>query len=70
MKTSIYFSFVFLIAYAICVLFGYIQAALFFFSVSPLVVLHMVYKILKDPHEVQVSFDDEFYQDGKHPRVK
>jgi len=70
MKTSIYLSFVFLIAYAISVLFGYIQAALFFFSISPIVVLHMVFKILRDPQEVKVSFDDEFYQDGSHPRIK
>lgn len=70
MKTAIYFSFIFLLAYMISILFGYIQAALFFFGTSPLVVLHLVYKVLKDPQEVTVTFEDEFYQDGSHPRSK
>jgi len=38
------------------------------FSLSPLLVLYVVYKVLKDPHEVKESFEEHFYQDGSHPR--
>lgn len=70
MKFGIYTSFIFLILYAISVLAGFIPAALFLFSISPLVVIFAVYKILKDPKEASVTFEESFYQDGSHPRVK
>lgn len=70
MKAAIYFSFVFLIAYAISIFLGHTQAALFLMGVSPLVVLYTVYKVLKDPKEVKVTFEEHFYQDQKFPRTK
>ncbi len=70
MKAAIYFSFVFLGAYAVSVLFGHYPTAIFFFSASPFVVMYVVYRVLKDPKEVTVTFEDQFYQDGSHPRVK
>lgn len=70
MKIAIYGSFGFLIIYAASVLMGYERAALFLFSISPIVVLYVVYKILKDPKEPSLTFEDHFYQDGTQPRVK
>lgn len=70
MKFAISASFAFLIIYAASVLMGLERAALFMFSLSPLVVLYVVYKILKDPKEVTLTFEDHFYQDGRFPRVK
>jgi membrane protein implicated in regulation of membrane protease activity len=68
MKQAITFSFIFITAYALAVLFGWVPAALFLFSVSPLVVLYTVYKVLKDPEEVQDTFEDKFYQDSDYER--
>lgn len=70
MKTALISSFVFLIFYVASVFIGHIQAALFFFGLSPVIVIWLVYKVLKDPKEVKVTFEDEFYQDGSHPRTK
>jgi membrane protein implicated in regulation of membrane protease activity len=68
MKNAIVFSFIFLVAYSLSVLFGWIPAALFLFSTSPLVVLYVVYKVLKDPEEVQQTFEEHFYQDSEYRR--
>lgn len=68
MKTAISFSFLFLAAYAITALFGWIPGALFFFSTSPLIVLWVVYKVLKDPIEVRETFEEQFYQDHPYRR--
>jgi hypothetical protein len=70
MKAAIYFSFVFLGAYALSIFVGHTQAALFLMGLSPLVVLYTVYKVLRDPNEVKVTFEDHFYQDEKFPRSK
>lgn len=55
-------------AYAVVVWLGLAQTALFLFSISPLMVLWVVFRILKDPHPVEIRFEDEFYQDGSRPR--
>ncbi len=68
MKFSILFSFVFLIAYALSAFFHIEPLVMLLFSLSPLLVLYVVYKVLKDPHEVKESFEEHFYQDGSHPR--
>ncbi|MDR9374588.1 MAG: hypothetical protein RI565_06945 [Schleiferiaceae bacterium] len=68
MKTAIVGSFVFLGAYALAVLIGWYATALFLFSVSPLVVLYVVYKVLRDPQEVTQTFDQHFYQDHPYQR--
>lgn len=68
MKTAISFSFIFLGAYALTILAGWIPAALFFFSTSPLLTLYVVYKVLRDPQEVQERFDEQFYQDSAYRR--
>jgi len=68
MKQAITFSFIFITAYALSVLFGWVPAALFLFSTSPLVVLYTVYKVLKDPNEVQDTFEEKFYQDSEYQR--
>lgn len=70
MKAAIAFSFVFLIAYSISILIGHLQAALFLMSSSPLMVLYTVYKVLRDPKEVKLKFEDHFYQDQRFPRTK
>ena len=68
MKTAIIGSFIFLATYALAALMGWVAAALFFFSVSPLVTLYVVYKVLKDPREVKQTFDQYFYQDYAYER--
>ena len=68
MKQAITFSFIFITAYALSVLFGWVPAALFLFSTSPIVVFYTVYKVLKDPDEVQDTFEDKFYQDHAYQR--
>lgn len=70
MKFSIIFSFVFIGAYALSAILGIDPLVMLFFSLSPLMVLFVVYKVLKDPHEVEETFDEHFYQDRSHPRVK
>lgn len=42
---------------------------LFLFSVSPLVVLWLVYKVLKDGKESSLTFDEAFYEDHPYRRV-
>ncbi|GEM_PF-1711779 len=64
MKNAIIFSFIFLVSYALSILFGWIPAALFLFSTSPIMVLYVVYKVLRDPNEVQETFEEHFYQDS------
>lgn len=68
MRTAIGFSFIFITAYALSLIYGLIPAALFFVSASPLVVLYTVYKVLKDPEEPQQSFEEFFYQDWQYRR--
>lgn len=70
MKFSIIFSFFFLGLYSLSALMSWDPFTVLCFSLSPLVVLYVVYKVLRDPQEVQVSFEDHFYQDGSHPRRK
>lgn len=68
MKTAISFSFIFLGAYAMSVLFGWMAGALFFFSTSPLITIWVVYKVLRDPKEAEGTFEEKFYQD--HPYLR
>lgn len=68
MKTALNFSFIFILAYLISILFNWYAAALFFFSTSPLMVIYTVYKVLRDPKEVEQTFDEYFYQDYKYKR--
>lgn len=70
MKNSILFSFIFIGAYALSAIIGWEPMAMLFFSLSPLVVIWVVYRVLRDPQEVKVTFEDHFYQDESHPRVK
>lgn len=69
MKFSIVFSFIFIGAYALSAILGIDPLVMLFFSLSPLMVLYVVYKVLKDPHEVEETFEEHFYQDRSHPRV-
>jgi len=70
MKTALSFSFIFIVAYLISILFSWYAAALFFFATSPLMVIYTVYKVLRDPHEVEQKFEDQFYQDYPYQRNK
>lgn len=68
MRTAIIGSFIFLASYALAALMGWVAAALFFFSISPLVTLYVVYRVLRDPQEVEETFDQYFYQDYAYER--
>lgn len=68
MKTAIIGSFIFLTTYALAALMGWVAAALFLFSISPLVTVYLVYRVLRDPHEVEQTFDQYFYQDYAYER--
>ena len=70
MKTAIYLSFLFLAVYLLSIYMDWTQVALLFFGLSPAVVLYLVYKVLKDPKAVSVTFEDQFYQKRSHPRTK
>ena len=68
MRTAIGFSFIFITAYALSILYGWVPAALFFVSTSPIVVIWTAYKILKDPYESENTFEDKFYEDYNYRR--
>lgn len=68
MKAAIIFSFIFIGAYLTAILFNWFAGALFFFGSSPLMVIYVVYKVLRDPKEVEVTFDEHFYQDHPYKR--
>jgi len=68
MKTAISFSFVFITAYALSVLYGWVPAALFFVSTSPIMIIYLVIKVLRDSEEPIATFEDEFYQDWRYRR--
>jgi len=68
MKTAIGFSFVFITAYALSVLYGWVPAALFFVSTSPIMIIYLVIKVLRDSEEPIATFEDEFYQDWRYRR--
>lgn len=70
MKNSIIFSFIFIGIYAGVAIANWDPMVILLFSLSPLMVIYVVYKVLKDPKEVEVTFEDHFYQDSKKPRVK
>jgi hypothetical protein len=40
------------------------------FSLSPIVVMWMVYKVLKDGKESEFTFEEVFYEDHPYRRVK
>lgn len=68
MKTAIAFSFVFLTVYAVFALFGFLPGALFLGTSSPMMILYVVYKVLRDPHEAEGTFEESFYQDHPYRR--
>jgi len=68
MKAAIIFSFIFIGAYLTTIIFGWYAGALFFFSSSPLMVIYVVYKVLRDPQEVELTFEEHFYQDHPYKR--
>lgn len=68
MKKAIGFSFIFLGAYALCALTGMGNLALLLFSLSPLVVIYLCLKILRDDEPVKKTFDESFYQDFDYRR--
>lgn len=68
MKTAISFSFIFITTYVISVFATWLPAALFFATSLPLMLIYLVYKVLRDPHEPQQKFEDQFYQDYPYQR--
>ncbi len=69
LKTVISGSFIFLVVYAIAVMLSAEQAALLLCSLSPIVVVFMAYRILKDPEPHSgATFDDKFYEDSNYKR--
>lgn len=68
MKNAILASFVFLTAYGLSIIFQWMVAVLFLLSLSPVVVLWVAYRILKDPHPSGHTFEDRFYEDYDYQR--
>ena len=69
LKTVISGSFIFLVVYAIAVMLSAEQVAMLLFSLSPIVVVYMAYRILKDPEPHSgATFDDKFYEDSDYTR--
>ncbi len=69
LKTVISGSFIFLVVYAIAVMFSAEQLAILLFGLSPIVVVFMAYRILKDPEPHSgATFDDKFYEDSNYKR--
>lgn len=62
-------SFIFLLIYALAVMLTLLQWALLLFSLSPLLLLFMAYRILKDPKPHSgATFDEKFYEDLDYTR--
>lgn len=71
LKTVISGSFIFLLVYSVAVMLRAEQVAMLLFSLSPLVIIYMAHKILKDlePHS-GATFDEKFYEDFDYTRNK
>ncbi len=71
LKTVIAGSFIFLLIYAVAVMLSATQAAILLFSLSPIIVVYVAYRILKDPEPHSgATFDDKFYEDSDYTRTK
>lgn len=68
LKIIIGLSFVYLLTYAAFVFLNMERCALFLFGLSPVMVIYVAYKILKDPHTPTHNFDEKFYEDREYYR--
>lgn len=68
LKTVISISFVFITVYALSILVDWTAGALFLVSVSPVMVLWVAYRTLKDPEHTEETFQDKFYEDYDYYR--
>lgn len=65
--TAIIVSFVYLLIYVLLAQLPFdwsTRLVMFMFSLSPIPVLWLVWRILKDPYEYKGSFDVQFYRDS------
>jgi len=68
LKFAVGFSFVFITAYGLSVLFNWTVAALIMVSLSPILVIWLAVKTLKDPNPSNNTFEDRFYEDLDYQR--
>jgi len=68
MKTAIGLSFFYVTVFALCILTEQARIALLLGSLSPIIIIYLVYKILKDPEEPKDTFESKFYQDHSYQR--
>lgn len=68
LKTVISVSFVFVTVYALSILIDWTAAALLLVSLSPIMVLWVAYRTLKDPEHPEETFQDKFYEDYEYYR--
>ncbi len=62
-------SFIFLAVYALAVLLGTAQIAILLFSVTPIVVVYVVWRTLRDAEQPEATFEEQFYQDRPEKRA-
>lgn len=68
LKYAVGFSFVFITVYGLAVLFNWTIAAMILVSLSPIMVIWLAVKTLKDPNPSQETFEDRFYEDSDYRR--
>lgn len=68
LKNTIGLSFLFITIYGLSILFNWTVAALFLVSLSPIVIIWLAVKTLKDPNPSQNTFSDKFYEDYEYRR--
>ncbi|WP_417591036.1 hypothetical protein [Owenweeksia hongkongensis] len=68
LKNAIGFSFIFLAVYSIVIISSFTQGALFLLGLSPVLVIWLVFKTLKDPYTPTHTFEERFYEDYDYNR--
>ncbi len=68
LKNAVGFSFLFITGYGLSILFNWTIAALFLVSLSPILIIWLAVKTLKDPYTTDNTFEDSFYEDYNYRR--
>jgi len=68
LKNVIGLSFIFLAVYSIVIVSSFTQGALFLVGLSPLLVIWLVLRTLKDPYTPTHTFEERFYEDYDYER--
>ena len=68
LKNVIGVSVIFITIYALSVMANYLPVALLFVSLSPVLIIWMAYRTLKDSYKTENTFRERFYEDFDYER--